>query len=136
MHCTAELLCVNPANVAGVWRLVRGPLQSAMDRTQLGSIEELESDVLEGRQLLWLAIARGDIFAVATTHLVKPGEDKVCVLTACAGHHRETWLPLFAFIEEYARAEGAKKMRIFGRKGWERVLDGYHVEHVVLEKVM
>ena len=136
MPSTAELLCVAPALAAKFWPHVRGALKVAMERTDLGSIEELELDVIEGRQLLWLAWHEGQIMASATTHLVKPGEDKVCVLTACAGHHRETWLPLFGRIEQYAKAEGAKKMRIFGRKGWERVLDGYHVEHVVLEKVM
>lgn len=136
MPSTAELLCVDPALASRFWPHVRGALRVAMERTDLGSIDELESDVLAGRQLLWLAWHDGQIMASATTHLVKPNEDKVCVLTACAGHNRETWLPLFAKIEQYARAEGAKKMRIFGRKGWQRVLDGYQVEHVVLEKVM
>jgi hypothetical protein len=86
-------------------------------------------------QLVWLAVDDKEIMAVATTHLVRPRE-KVCVLTACAGREREQWLPLFARIEQYAKDEGCTKMRIYGRKGWERVLDGYRVEHVILEKVL
>jgi hypothetical protein len=43
-------------------------------------------------------------------------------------------LPLLQKLEAFAKAEGCAVMRIFGRKGWHRVLDGYHVEHVVLEK--
>jgi hypothetical protein len=81
--------------------------------------------------LLWLAVS-DHIEAAATTHLSR----NVCTLTACSGHQRERWLPLFKKIEKYAKDEGCTAMRIFGRKGWERVLDGYHVEHVVLEKAL
>jgi hypothetical protein len=136
MPSTAELLCVDPDLVSKVWPHVRIMLKTAVEATDLNSIDELESDVLSGRQLLWLALLDCQILAAATTHLIRPREYKVCVLTACAGHHRETWLPLKERIEQYARDEGAKKMQLFGRKGWERVLDGYHVEHVVLEKVL
>lgn len=136
MPSTAELLCVPPEMVSKIWPHVRVMIKRAVEATDLSSIEELENDVLSGRQLLWLAWLDGKIMASATTHLIKPREDKVCVLTACAGRHRETWMPLRARIEQYARDEGAKKMQLFGRKGWERVLDGYHVEHVVLEKVL
>jgi hypothetical protein len=57
-------------------------------------------------------------------------------LTACAGHQRERWLPLFKKIEDYAEDEGCSTMRIYGRRGWERVLDGYRAEYVILEKAL
>jgi hypothetical protein len=53
---------------------------------------------------------------------------------ACSGQNRERWLPLFEKIEQYAREEGCSCVRIYGRKGWERVLQGYRVEHVILER--
>jgi hypothetical protein len=59
---------------------------------------------------------------------------KVCTLTACAGNERDRWLPLMEKIEQYAIDEGCSSMRIYGRKGWERVLTGYRAEHVILEK--
>ena len=37
-------------------------------------------------------------------------------------------------IEGWARAEGAALVRIYGRKGWARVLKNYHVSNVVLER--
>ena len=74
------------------------------------------------------------IEAAATTHLVKVNNHKLLILTACAGHHRERWLPLFERIESYAKSEGCKSIRIYGRKGWERVLKNYRVEHVILER--
>lgn len=99
----------------------------------MSEFADIERQVLSGDQLLWLAIS-DHIEAAATTHLVKTGGKPVCVLTACSGHQRDRWLPLFSKIEKYAKDEGASCMRIYGRPGWQRVLTGYRVEHVILEK--
>jgi len=124
-----RLICVDPARVDEFWPHAKHLIRAAVERTNLSPFEWIEKEVLDGKQLLWLAWS-GEIEAAATTQLVRP----VCVLTACGGHQRERWLPLFKQIEDYARKEGCSTMRLYGRKGWERVLDGYHVEHVILEK--
>lgn len=126
---SVDLICVDPKEVTLVWEYAGGMIRAAIERTNLSDFADIEKDVLEGNQLLWLAIS-DRIEAAATTHLSR----KVCTLTACSGHQRERWLPLFARIEKYAKDEGCHTMRLYGRKGWERVLDGYRVEHVVLEK--
>ena len=127
MSC--DLVCVNPADVQKVWPLARDLIRSAIERTKLSEFADVETDVLSGDQLLWLAIS-DRVEAAATTHLSR----NVCILTACSGHQRERWLPLFSRIEKYAKDEGCHTMRIYGRKGWERVLDGYKAEYVILEK--
>lgn len=132
---SVNLLCVGPDLIEGMWPHVRDKIRAAVERTGLSSFADIEGDVLSGAQLCWIAWNGAEIMAAATTQLVKP-HDKVCVLTACSGYDRAQWLPLFEQIEAYAKAEGCKTMRIFGRKGWERVLDGYRVEHVVLEKAL
>jgi hypothetical protein len=126
---SVDLICVAPDEVSKVWPYAGPMIRSAIERTELGDFEPLEREVLAGDQLLWLAIS-DHIEAAATTHLSR----NVCTLTACSGHQRERWLPLFAKIEKYAKDEGCRAMRVIGRKGWERVLDGYRVEHVILEK--
>jgi hypothetical protein len=126
---SVDLLCVNPADVAETWPLARDLICAAIERTELSDFADIEKDVLSGDQLLWLAIS-DRVEAAATTHLSR----NVCTLTACSGHQRERWLPLFARIEKYAKDEGCHTMRIYGRKGWERVLDGYKAEYVILEK--
>jgi hypothetical protein len=133
MPSKADLFCVPPEDIGQAWPLARNLIFAAIKRTGLSEFDDIEKQVLSGEQLLWLAIS-DHVEAAATTHLVKPGP--VCVLTACGGHERERWLPLFKQIEQYAKNEGAKCMRIYGRRGWERVLDGYRVEHVILEKAM
>jgi hypothetical protein len=112
-----------------MWPHVKDKIRAAIERTDLSAFEDIEADVLSGAQLVWIAW-EGEILAAATTKLVR----NVCVLVACSGYDRERWLPLFAEIEKYAENEGCSSMRIYGRKGWERVLNGYRVEHVILEK--
>ncbi|WP_080586202.1 hypothetical protein [Bradyrhizobium elkanii] len=124
-----RLICVDPARVAEFWPFAGPLIRAAIERTGLSEFEDIEKQVLAGEQLLWLAWSE-QIEAAATTHLSR----NVCTLTACSGHQRERWLPLFGAIEQYAKNEGAKIMRIYGRKGWERVLDGYRAEYVILEK--
>jgi hypothetical protein len=44
------------------------------------------------------------------------------------------WLPLVDQIETYARAEGCRRVRIFGRKGWLHVPDGFEEKHLIMDK--
>lgn len=126
---STDLLCVNPADVHKTWPLARDLIRAAIERTGLSDFSDIEKAVLAGDQLLWLAIS-DHIEAAATTHLSRG----VCTLIACSGHQRERWLPLFSRIEKYAKDEGCSTMRIWGRPGWQRVLDGYRIQHVCLEK--
>ncbi len=106
-------------------------IRSAIERTGLSDFADVEKDVLEGRQLLWLVIS-DKIEAAGTTHLSRG----VCTITACGGHLMDRWVSLHKRIEKYAKDEGCRAVRIYGRPGWERVLDGYRREFVVLEKAL
>jgi hypothetical protein len=132
---TVELICADPVWVDGIWPFARPLIKSAIDRTGLSDFDEIERDVLAGNQLLWVALS-GTIEAAATTKLVNVGSHKICILVACGGKQRKRWLPLFERIENYARSEGCRAMRIIGRKGWQRVLSGYNVENIILEKAL
>jgi hypothetical protein len=128
-----ELVCVDPARIREVWPHARDKIKLAIETTALSAFEDIEDGILSGEQLLWLAWDGNEILAAAATHITKP-LSKVCTLTACAGNERDRWLPLMEKIEQYAIDEGCSSMRIYGRKGWERVLTGYKAQHVILEK--
>jgi len=138
MRCSAELACVDPDQVALIWPQVAPRLRQAILRTGLSAFADVEHDVLNGFALLWLAMSREDaafaIDAVATTRLEQTDAGKVCVIVACEGKARRRWLPLIRGIEAYAKAEGCRSVRIFGRRGWQRVLDGYAQTHVIIQK--
>jgi hypothetical protein len=133
LPASVELICVDPKRIREIWPHVVHLIHDAVRHTNLSHTLDIELDVLHGNGLLWLAYD-GTIKAAMTTALIKTDSDKVCILTACGGNDMRDWLPLHAGIEAYAKAEGCSRVRIYGRKGWARVLDGYHVEHVVLER--
>jgi hypothetical protein len=137
-HPTAELTCVNPADVQLIWPLVSQRLSAATRRTGISAFADIEHAILDGDALLWLALSADGadihIDAVAATRLELTEAGKVCVIVVCGGRNMPRWLPLIAGIEAYANAEGCRSVRIYGRKGWLRVLDGYRQTHVIMEK--
>lgn len=46
-----------------------------------------------------------------------------CLLLVCGGNGIETCIKGLPVIEEWAKNNGKKEMRIYGRKGWARVLN-------------
>lgn len=135
MSSSLELLCIEPGYITRqIWPTARDMIRRAIERTNLSDFEAVERDVLQGRALLWLAWNGERIEAACTTELTIAQGRKACVVVACSGKNHRRWLPLLAKIEDYARAENCACMRVIGRKGWERVLEGYRLQWAILEK--
>jgi hypothetical protein len=128
------MICIDPSHVREIWPHAATLLKAACRRTALNAFEDIEHEVMSGHSLLWLAWNGHEIQAAATTILIKSEIGKVCVITACGGTQMKHWLPLLDGIEAYARDEGCTRVRIYGRKGWLRVLDGYREKHVIMDK--
>lgn len=135
---SAALVCVDPKRVHAIWPHVAPQLRRAITRTGLSAFADIENEILRGNALLWLAVSSeggaATIEAAASTSLQQTDTGKVCVITACAGANMVRWLPLINHIEAYAKNERCSCVRIFGRKGWLRVLDRYRDTNVILEK--
>jgi hypothetical protein len=134
MAPSAELVCVDPKRVSEVWPHVSSLLKGACRRTRLNAFEDIEADILAGRSLLWMAWSGGAIESAAATILINSELGKVCIITVCGGSDMKRWLPLIGQIESYARREGCARVRIYGRKGWLRVLDRYEQQYVIMDK--
>ena len=134
MPSTPELVCVDPERVGEIWPHVSALLKAACCRTKLNAFEDIEADILAGRSLLWVAWNGHVIESAAATILINSESGKVCIITVCGGSNMERWLSLIGQIESYARREGCARVRIYGRKGWLRVLDGYEQEHIIMDK--
>lgn len=131
---SVELICVAPDRVHEFWPHVSELIHRAIRRTNLSHSQDIDFDVLNGDGLLWIAWNGSAVEAAATTSLIETDAEKVCVLTACGGENMRRWLSLLGRIEDYAKAEGCSRVRIFGRKGWMRVLERYRIRNVILEK--
>jgi hypothetical protein len=131
---SVELICVAPDRVHEFWPHVSDLIHRAIRRTNLSHSQDIDFDVLNGDGLLWIAWNGRTVEAAATTSLIETDAEKVCVLTACGGENMRRWIDLLGQIEDYAKAEGCSRVRIFGRKGWVRVLERYRIRNVILEK--
>jgi hypothetical protein len=130
-----RLLCCPPDMVGDVWPIVRSMVAQAPVKTDMGSVSELDTDVLSGRALLWIVHSdeRG-IEAATVTRLDLTEHSKVCTILACGGAERSRWLQLLPEIENYAKAEGCDGVRLYGRRGWKRALPEYREIGVVMER--
>ena len=124
-----HLICVAPDKVEEIWPHVRSIVKRAIDRGHT-DWDFLERNLFSGAWLLWLAWDGKEIKGAVVTALVKDA----CELVACAGNDFRGWIHLIAGIEDYARNEGKKTMRLIGRRGWSRVLGDYKPTLVMLEK--
>jgi hypothetical protein len=131
MPLSVELVCVDPEQVFKFWQYVKPFIFSAGERTGLSNPEETEFEILRGDQLLWIVWNGKSIEAAGSTRL----SNGICTITALGGKNMKRWVHLFPRIEQYAENEGCR-LRISGRRGWERVLKplGYRAKYVILER--
>jgi len=128
---------VEPGTAAAIWPRVR----DMIDMGYAACDEIMPSDLVEriaiGRILLWAAIDEaGNIVAAMTTELVPMRSGLVCWMCQCGGDRMQDWKRFHVKVEEYAREERCVRVVLKGRPGWERVLEGYRVRNVTLEKVL
>ena len=129
-----HLICVDPAQAREFWPHVAALIKAAMEKGRLSSYADVEHSVRHGSALLWLAWNGETIEAAAVTELTSANGEKFCTIVACGGHGRSQWLPLIAGLEAYGRREGCAAMRIYGRRGWRKLLPEYRTTRVLLEK--
>jgi hypothetical protein len=129
-----RLICIDPARIREFWPHVSPLIRAAMDRGAITDFAEVADAVLAGRALVWIAWDGTQIKAAAVTQLRTVDGARFCTIVACGGRRRDEWLPLLGGLERYAKAESCKAMRIFGRRGWERLLPAYKAARVLLEK--
>lgn len=116
-----------------VWGQVR-PLILEAARRGAGDIFTIESGLLNGPDLLWLAWDGKEILAAAVTSLGIVNNEKICTIVACGGEGWTRFGHLIEGLEKFAKDEGCKRVRINGRPGWQRALSGYRIAQVVIEK--
>lgn len=135
---TVHVEAVEPGMASGLWPRV----SDMIDVGYMAGDDLMPPDMLEriryGRVLLWIAIddENGNILAAMTTELVLMRSGLVCWMCQCGGDRMQDWSRFHVKVEEYAKAERCVRVVLRGRAGWERVLEGYKVRAVQLEKVL
>ena len=114
-----------------------GRLRKALARSGKDTPEEMRAAIAKKERQLWLAWERGvGAEAVAVTGISEHALMRVAVIYICIGRQREYWIEFLAKLEDWARAEGCRRIEAWARPGWEKVLKGYRKTHVMLEKAL
>lgn len=129
---------VEPGLAAAIWPGVKNMIDIGYAVGDDFMPENILEDIEAARVVLWIAcdVESGKIHASMTTELVPMRSGLVCWMRQCSGDRMRDWADFHTQIEEYAKAEGCVKTVLRGREGWERVLKGYKVRSVQLEKVL
>ncbi len=125
-----KAVCVDPKQIEDFWPHFKDRVKKAITKVGLNEFGPIEKDILAGHALLWLAYDGLIVHAAAVTEL----DGKFCTIVACGGENLPQFLPLIDDLEAFAKNEGCKGIRIYGRKGWMRVLKNYKTKAVVLER--
>ena len=94
-------------------------IDRALDNGSQWTIDEIRDRLMDGRMQLW-TYGEFEHQAILVTRMTDH-----CLLLALSGYDMPRWIHHLALVEGFARQMGCTEMRIHGRRGWSRVLDGY-----------
>lgn len=97
----------------------------------MGDYVSVARDVLHGPNLLWIATDGISIDGVCITAL----SQGICTIVACGGDYTK-FGHMLDDIEKFAKGKGCQAVRICGRPGWLRRLNGYRTKKVIIEKAI
>lgn len=101
----------------GDWEAIKALLEPAAIR---GGVP-----VLEENEVVWAIYDGPDLMGAATARLTHDGFGEVVLV---GGRDARDWIhQLDWLIGHWMRREGMTSVRAYGRKGWMRVLRGWHV---------
>ena len=128
-------------DVERVWPHVADHIKAGCDAVTTAITPEwIKAEALADRRTLWVVFDTDSPFpflAAASVGQRMTNHGLVVFVEALGGRERERWLgECFAELEAQAKAAGAVKMELEGRLGWQRVLPGYRLARVVLEKAL
>lgn len=128
-------------DIERVWPFVESYIQAGIDAvTTSETVENIKAEMLADRLGLWVIFETDTplpfLGAVAVGSR-ETNDGLVTVIRCCGGREGHKWIrPCLAELEGHAKAAGAVKMELEGRRGWRRMLPDYREARVVLEKVL
>jgi len=137
-----ELLRIWKHNeVDKIWIMVKDYIQAALDRSGgYADHEHIKDQIKNNLMQLWVAWSEKDkkVYAVGVTELKQYPKYKTMNFRILTGEERVHWFKFLDAMETWARSQGVKKMELYARPGWERLLkpNGYVKTHVQLDKAL
>lgn len=131
------LYCRIPAKeeIGELWPTVRPLLVEALNYHTPGCAPfQVKANLENGEWRLLVVEDAGRVIAAGCLHIVELPLTRQCRFELFGGERMAEWLPLLTDVEEWAISQGCTSFRLFGRRGWARILDDWRETAVVLEK--
>lgn len=124
------IFCLAPDEIDKYWDDFKDHLYR-FERLGEINVNECRGDLRASKRQLWGYQKDGRVLGVVLTRIAGP-KCEICgaVGSATKDEIRET----YAAIERWAREIGCTHMKVNGRKGWLRVLDGFKQTGIQAEK--
>lgn len=122
------------SGVASLWLRVEPMIRSAIAKGETTS--EVLMRIYRGEAQLWCVMENNEpIAAIVTQTITECDGRRVCNIWATAGKDMDRWFHFLETIEAWAADIGCEAIGIEqARPGWKRLMKGYKVTHVSLEK--
>ena len=134
-----HLIQFKPEEIDKVWPLVKDKIQEALNRNFNPKDHwHVKEQCKNGLEQLWVIVDdKDDIHGVCVSSIVKQPNYNVGIVNMATGHDLPLWVDQIKEFEKWASKNyGVKKIEIFGRPGWKRMLAplGFTFSHVQMDK--
>lgn len=130
----ADLFTLRAEDVGAFWPVICRFL--VMVENPEWTTDQVYESIKDGKSQVWGMAVNGEIQGIWITR-IEEGRDRYGLVWIAAGKGLEKGLFLFlAATEEWFRDQGCKYVKVYGRKGWAKVLPGYEVKAYELRKTL
>lgn len=123
-----EIKGVQVSELNTYWPFAKPLLQKALDQGSDYSINEIYDGLLDRSMQLWCHEK-----AALVTAIQSDRRNTFCLLLALGGEALSVWFQHLPLLEDWAKDQGAKEMRIYGRRAWLR-LTNYEEKWTMMSK--
>lgn len=115
------------------WPKAAPLLQAAIERGSDQTLALVHDRLCWSQARLWVAVEDRDVVTAVVTELDERPAFRVCWIVLGGGKLHDGWRDHQKVLEAYARAQGCKFIRIWGRPAWQRLCPDYD-RITILEK--
>lgn len=136
-----DLIQFKAEEIDKVWPLVKDKVQAALDRNyNFRDHKHVKENCKKGLEQLWVIVDKNDnIHGVCITQVIQQPNYNIGTVRMATGHDLPLWVDQVQHFEKWAQDNyGCKKIEIYGRPGWKKMLTplGYEFSHVQMDKFL
>jgi hypothetical protein len=136
-----DLVLFKPEEIDRIWPLVKDKVQAALDRNHnFRDHTDVKENCKNGTEQLWvIADKKDNVHGVCISQIMQQPNYNIGLVRIATGHDLPLWVDKIKEFENWALNNfGCKKIEIYGRPGWKKMLTplGYEYSHVQMDKFL